>query len=234
MERGTALKTGSIEFWDHFAKWYRLWVEHTSYHKKIIEALKGMISRGWKVLDVGAGNGVLSIPIHQWGCEVVALEPSIGMRNLLREEMLKRKAWGLRIDPRLWENASPEDFIDFDLVIACNTLHLTKMAFQKALEKVFQTRTKHVFLVYEIDSLFPPINHFYENYKLIFHKSYEVEDSFAYHHLGEVLGHWESLYGHPLNSEEREELKNRISVHRGHLWIKNSSQVMMCCWKKRF
>jgi len=41
-----------------------------------------MVEPGWKVLDIGAGNGVLSLPLCAIGCEVTALEPSWGMRSL--------------------------------------------------------------------------------------------------------------------------------------------------------
>ena len=45
--------------------------------------LTTMVSPGWRVLDMGAGSGILSLPRCTIGCEVTAMEPSIGMRSLL-------------------------------------------------------------------------------------------------------------------------------------------------------
>ena len=53
-------RTASVTFWDGYAPWYKLWMEHNRYHNRIIEALTTMVEPGWKVLDIGAGNGVLS------------------------------------------------------------------------------------------------------------------------------------------------------------------------------
>lgn len=226
------MRAASVEFWDHYARWYKLWVEHTRYHQKIIEVLGKMISPGWRVLDVGAGTGVLSIPLSHWGCHVVALEPSSGMRNLLEEGILNKKTQLIRIEQRPWESVYPEEFLVFDLIIACNSLHLTPMEFEKAVEKLFQTEAKNIFLVYEMDSLCFPVSRFYKNYGLVFKKSYEVEDSFAYHNWREVLGHHRFLHGHVLQVKEMNELKKKIIFRGEHFWLKNTSKVSMCWWKK--
>ena len=68
---------------DGYAPWYKLWMEHKNYHDRIIHALTTMVSPGWRVLDMGAGSGILSLPRCTIGCEVTAMEPSIGMRSLL-------------------------------------------------------------------------------------------------------------------------------------------------------
>ena len=89
-KKKTCRKAASLSFWDGYAPWYRLWMEHTGYHNRIIEALTDMVRPGWKVLDIGAGNGVLSLPLAAIECEVTALEPSIGMRTLLYEETFRQ------------------------------------------------------------------------------------------------------------------------------------------------
>jgi len=81
---------------------------------------------------------------------VTALEPSIGMRNLLYEEAFQKRIDGLNVDERIWEEAPCYEFLDYDLILACNTLHLTLIGFEEALEKVFRARPENVFLISEV------------------------------------------------------------------------------------
>ena len=41
----------------------------TNYHDEVLETLMEMVRPGWKILDIGAGNGVLSLPLCAIGCE---------------------------------------------------------------------------------------------------------------------------------------------------------------------
>ena len=142
-------RTASVTFWDGYAPWYKLWMEHNCYHNRIIEVLTTMTEPGWKVLDIGAGNGVLSLPLSAMGCEVIAMEPSIGMRNLLFEQAMVRGIDWLRVDDRKWEDTPSFHFADYDLVMACNSLHMTGQGFERSLAKAFKTEAKNVFVVTE-------------------------------------------------------------------------------------
>ena len=65
-------RPATVDYWDGNAKWHKLWVEHNAYHNKIIQLLTTFVQPGWKVLDIGAGNGVLSLPLCAIGCRVTA------------------------------------------------------------------------------------------------------------------------------------------------------------------
>jgi len=231
MDTAARKQVATVKFWDGYARWYKLWMEHTQYHERIIKVLMAMTGPGWKVLDIGAGNGILSIPLSSRGCKVTALEPSSGMRNLLHEEAFKNKINGLTVDERIWEEVQYYEFLDYDLIIACNTLHLTQIGFEQALAKVFRARPQNVFMVSEPN---PNVwvKRFYDDYTLLFTKSYEEENSYAYHHLNEMLEHWAFIKGRTPQPDEISDLKKRIVVQKGHLWIKNISRVMMCWWKR--
>ena len=172
MEGTICKKAATVGFWDGYARWYKLWMDHTRYHERIIGPLLAMTDRGWRVLAVGAGNGILSIPLYIRGCEVTSLEPSIGMRNLLYEEAFKNRIDGLTVDDRIWEEVPCFEYLDYDLILACNTLHLTQIGFEEALAKVFRAGPAHVLLVSEAGPLDIRAKWHYENYTAVFLKSY--------------------------------------------------------------
>ena len=120
-------RVATVAFWDGYARWYKLWLEHNNYHAPIIEFLKHTVEPGWKVLDIGAGSGVLSLPLAEMGCEVTAIEPSISMRRLLFEEMFRRGTDAIDVEERRWEDMPMAELPGYDLILACNTLHLTTM-----------------------------------------------------------------------------------------------------------
>jgi SAM-dependent methyltransferase len=232
MEQAICKRVATVKFWDGYAKWYQLWMKHTHYHGRIIETLLAMNERGWRVLDIGAGNGVLSILLYVRGCEVTALEPSVGMRNLLYEETFKNRIDGLIVDERIWEEVPCFEYLDYDLILACNTLHLTQIGFDEALSKVFRARPENVFLISEVGPPEIRVRWHYGDYKMVFTKSYEVDSSYAYHHLDEMAQHWTFKKGRTLQPDEIRALRESIVLQGGHLWIKDTAQVMMCWWKR--
>lgn len=56
--------------------------------------------------------------------------------------------------------------------------------------------------------------------------------SYAYHHLNEMVEHWTFIKGRTPQSDEISDLEKRIILQEGHLWIKNTSRIMMCWWKR--
>jgi ubiquinone/menaquinone biosynthesis C-methylase UbiE len=232
MEAALCKQVATVEFWDGYARWYRIWMEHTQYHQRIIEVLLAMSEPGWRVLDIGAGNGVLSFPLYQRGCDVTALEPSIGMRDLFYEEAIKRRVNWIPLDEGVWEEIPYCEFLDYDLIVACNTLHLTEMGIERGLAKIFRARPGNVFLITELGLPEIQVKWCYENYTMLSQQYYEAECSFAYHHLNEMIEHWTFKKGRRLHFDEIRDLKKRIVLQGGHLWIKDTTQVMMCWWKK--
>ena len=65
-ECGGMPENDKVRFWDGYAKWYKLWTEHNTYHDPIIEFLKETVEPGWRILDIGAGNGALALPCAPW------------------------------------------------------------------------------------------------------------------------------------------------------------------------
>ena len=78
MEQTICRDAGTVEFWDGYSILYKLWMEHTRYHDRILDVLLSKAEPLWTVLDIGSGNGVLSMPLCAIGCDVTQLEPSTG------------------------------------------------------------------------------------------------------------------------------------------------------------
>lgn len=232
MEQALLRQVATAKFWDTYAKWYKLWIGHTNYHERIVDVLMTMTKPGLKVLDIGAGNGILSIPLYARGCDVTALEPSIGMRNLLYEEAFKNGIDGLTVDNRMWEEVPCYEFLDYDLILACNTLHLIQIGFEEAITKIFRTRPRNVFLTTEFSSQNIGAKCQYGDYTKVFTKSFEVDSSYAYHHFNQMVEHWSFIKGRLLQSNETHALRERIFFEGSHLWMKDTAQVMMCWWKR--
>lgn len=84
-------------------------------------AAVGAIRSGTTVLEIGAGTGRVSIGVAQFGCEVVALEPALGMA-----EKLRSKAGELPIGLIAGAGAQlPFSSGQFDVVVIARLLYLT-------------------------------------------------------------------------------------------------------------
>ncbi len=206
-------------------------MEHNRYHDRIIEVLTTTVSPGWKVLDIGAGNGILSLPLCAIGCEVTALEPSTAMRSLLYEQSFKRGIDWINVDDRRWEDVSAIEYEDYDLIMACNSLHLTQTEFLNALQKAFRTGSKNVFLITEkVPGV--RIKWQYDNYRMLFSKFYETESSFPYHDFQEAYEHWSFKKGRRPYPDEAMNIRSQIVFEDDHLWIKGKAYMGMYWWRR--
>lgn len=225
-------RAASVSFWNGYAPWYKLWMEHNTYHDRIIEVLTTMVEPGWKVLDIGAGNGVLSLPLCAMGGHVTALELSTGMRSLLYEESFKRGIDWINVDGRRWEEIPSHHLKNYDLIIACNSLHLTEMGFGHAVEKIFSAGPKNVLVITEVGPPEIKVKWQYGDYAMAFTKCFEADSSFAYHRMDEVFDHWAFKKSRPLYSDEARNVKSMLVVEDGHLWIKDTAYVGMYWWER--
>jgi 2-polyprenyl-3-methyl-5-hydroxy-6-metoxy-1,4-benzoquinol methylase len=73
-----------------------------------VEALGALMRPGDRVVDVGAGGGRLAVPLARRCRELVAVEPSPGMRGVLAEELARHGVTNVRVVPATWEDAELE------------------------------------------------------------------------------------------------------------------------------
>ena len=118
-----------IKNWDQRARSFAKRVdspESIMRQKRIFAMLKdaGALRTGTRVLDIGAGPGTWAIPmVQEMNATVTALEPSLGMVEILKENMAQKgvDARQIQIDPRAWQDVDVEKeglCGQFDLVFA--------------------------------------------------------------------------------------------------------------------
>jgi ubiquinone/menaquinone biosynthesis C-methylase UbiE len=192
-----------------------------------------LVEPNWTVLDIGAGNGVLSIPLHQIGCQVTALEPSMGMRDLMYSELIKRGIQDFNIDSRRWEDIPSLYYLNYNLVIASNSLHLMDIPFETALNKVFATRPKNFLLVTELEKVRDQIFYDPKRYELKLCRAYYADTSFAYHNLKEVYEHYQLRCCRMLTESEKKDIVKSLVMENRHFWKKEEALVGIYYWVRK-
>jgi SAM-dependent methyltransferase len=179
----------TVAYWDEYAPWYRLWLEHTEYHRGIKDRLAGITRPGWKVLDIGGGSGVLAVPLARIGCRVTVVEPSEAMRAYLRDEIVRAGVPAVRVVPAPWEAVAVADVSGFDLALACNSLHLTGLGPRGGLERILAAGPERIFVASELDIPLPREDGGEAGYVVAGRGSFLAENSFRYHSREEALSH---------------------------------------------
>ncbi|MFO0753239.1 MAG: methyltransferase domain-containing protein [Thermodesulfovibrionales bacterium] len=215
---------GPPDFWNRFAPWYEKWLSRGAYHFEIMQELGGMVEPGWRILDVGAGTGALAIPLSSLGCFVRALEPSAGMRDFLSAKLYSFGIENARVLAQRWEDFQMEE--ETDLLVACNSLHLTAGGISGGMHKAFSSGAEHVALITEINQGIPldfrEIDALQSGYDFLFIKNHRVDSSFHFESMDEV----EELQ-HFLDREILVHLEDGCPVQR------DSTDVAVVWWEKR-
>jgi hypothetical protein len=206
----------SVTYWDEYAPWYRLWLEHTDYHHGIKDLLAAIVRPGWRVLDIGGGSGVLAIPLMRSGCRVTIVEPSEVMRAYLRTEMAKADVQEDRIITSPWEEVPAADIGGFDLSVASNSLHLTKIGAARALRRILDARPAHVVVASELEIPSAPDGNGAGSYAVAGSGSFPTENSFRYHSLEEALRHLDLKDRHGQAHPSEEEFVRSLVHENGH------------------
>lgn len=193
--RLTRLPAG-IDFWNSFAPWYEKWVTRGTYHQPILWDLSLMVEPNWRIIDIGAATGVLSIPLASLGCSITAIEPSAGMRDFLSGKLLSLGISNVKISRERWEDYTVNGS-ELDLAIACNSLHLTEGGIIRGMKKVFSTGAAYIALVTEINTGefidFRHIDALQETHAFLSIRNYRLDSSFPFENLDEVLEYEQAM-----------------------------------------
>jgi ubiquinone/menaquinone biosynthesis C-methylase UbiE len=102
------------------------------------------IDPSWSVLDIGAGPGILALPLARRARQVTAVEPSLAMVKRLERHIAEEGISNIRILPEKWEDLSDEEVGEHDLVIASYSLSFLDM--REALLKMDRLAKRQVIL----------------------------------------------------------------------------------------
>jgi hypothetical protein len=152
------------------------------------------------------------------------------MRNLLFAEAFAHGDW-LQVDVRTWEQVPLHSYRNLDLIMACNSLHLTEQGLAHSLDRIFQFKPRQVFLV---SGLYPGLEKLpdHSDYTLRCTEYFDTESSFAYHHIDEVMDHWTFKKGGRLAKQEMRDIMAILSYQDDHYWIKDNATVAMYWWER--
>jgi hypothetical protein len=216
IETGPRSAVASVAYWNEYAPWYRLWLEHTDYHHGLKDLLTGIVRPGWRVLDIGGGSGVLAIPLMRAGCRVTVVEPSEVMRAYLRMEIAKADVEEDGIVASPWEDVPTADAEGFDLVLASNSLHLTRIGVAESLRRILAARPAQVLVASELGIPFAWGRGDEAFYVVAGSGSFQTENSFRYHSLEESLRHLDLKDRHGQPHPPRDEFVRSLVFENGH------------------
>jgi SAM-dependent methyltransferase len=75
------------EQWGRLAPWHDEWVAHNDYVTLVLPRLGPCLGPKARVLEIGPGSGGFTVPLARIAAQVVAVEPSPGMRGLLASKL---------------------------------------------------------------------------------------------------------------------------------------------------
>ncbi len=113
------------EIWDRMPAWYESWVMYNDYVEKVLPYLLPLIHQHSIVLEIGPGSGAFTIPLARHCKQILAVEPSPGMRTALEANLLNHSLANVQIHPDRIEDSL--DWLaqnhPFDLAFASYALY---------------------------------------------------------------------------------------------------------------
>ena len=224
--------TRSLDDWDRWAPWYALWLAHCDYHRPVKNLLVERVRPGWRVLDAGGGTGVLSLFLHNLGCRPVLLEPAPAMRSMFIRASGGSRPGGVEIEASRWEDLPFQRLAGFDLILACNSFHVTSLGIARSLDKTFAARPDHVCFVAEDPHLADAGLRSPSAYELVLAEKIAVENSWVYHTEVQALAHAQFRKGGLLSAEDSNAVLDGLVFEDGHYRLRENASVRLHWWTR--
>jgi SAM-dependent methyltransferase len=114
---------GDEKAWERIAEWYPDWTRYNDYVEMVLPRLLGAIEPTSRILEIGPGSGAFTVPLARVAREVVAVEPSAGMRTVLMCNLAEAGITNVHIIPQKIEEAVEGLWGPFDLTLASYALY---------------------------------------------------------------------------------------------------------------
>jgi SAM-dependent methyltransferase len=111
------------QVWQRLAAWYANWVRHNDYVEIVLPRLLEVAGPTARVLEVGPGSGAFTLPLAAAVGEVVAVEPSPAMRNVLSYHLTGAGLANVQVIPQPIESGLAALEGCFDLALAAYSLY---------------------------------------------------------------------------------------------------------------
>lgn len=111
------------QVWQRLADWYINWARHNDYVEIVLPRLLKVVGPAARVLEVGPGSGAFTLPLAAAVREVVAVEPSPAMRNVLNRRLAEAGAVNVQVIPQSIETGLAVIEGCFDLILAAHSLY---------------------------------------------------------------------------------------------------------------
>lgn len=122
----------------------------------------------YRVLDIGAGPGTLSVPLAGKVSEVTSVEPSEGMLTCLHENIEEFGITNITIVPKKWEEIVVKQDLSppYDLVISSYSLAFPDL--RDALLKMNEVSRRYVYIFWFADMISPWQRNYRDIWKRLF------------------------------------------------------------------
>lgn len=111
------------QVWQRLGGWYDAWVRHNDYVDQVLPRLLRRLSSTARVLEIGPGSGGFTLPLAPAVQQIIAVEPSKKMRDVLTRNLAEAAITNVRLVPRPVEEVLEEIDGSFDLALASHSLY---------------------------------------------------------------------------------------------------------------
>jgi ubiquinone/menaquinone biosynthesis C-methylase UbiE len=136
-------KKNNPESWNNIASKFNEWMEKDDYPEKLLNRIE--LDSNDSVLDIGCGNGVITIPLAQKATKVTAMDISSKMLEILKKNAKNSGLNNINTCNRRIEDVTEEDVGKHDVVVASRSLNGVS-DIGKELEKINNIAKKSVYL----------------------------------------------------------------------------------------
>lgn len=136
-------KIQNKEAWDKIAPHFDRWMKYDDYPQKLVEKIK--LNPEYSVLDIGCGNGAVTIPVAKRVNSVTVMDLSSEMIEFLMENARRENLSNINYIHSAWEKVEIDKLGKFDIVIASRSLGGV-LNIKNELKKIDDVAKKYVYI----------------------------------------------------------------------------------------